>query len=90
MNRNALIGIGVLVFLAFVGVMTMMMMGNRKNRVEVCVENAGRTACSTASGETREAAVRTATDGACSLVASGMSETMACGQRPPKSVRELQ
>jgi hypothetical protein len=89
LNKKILIAAAVTLFLVFMGVTTKMMLGNRKNRVEVCVENEGRTSCSSASGATREEAVRTATAGACSLVAAGMSATMACEHRPPKSVREL-
>jgi hypothetical protein len=42
-----------------------------------------------ASGTTREQAVRTATDNACALIASGMTESMACTSAPPVSVKWL-
>jgi hypothetical protein len=58
-------------------------------RVEVCVEFQGRDACRTASAETEQQALRTATDNACALIASGMTDSMACGRTAPKSVRWL-
>jgi hypothetical protein len=55
-------------------------------RVEVCMEFRGRTACRTAAGASREQAERTARDNACALIASGMTDSIACSNTPPKSV----
>lgn len=81
-----LIGAG---FVLFLGITTWLMMGNRKNRVEVCMGFQGRQACKTASGETKEAALRTATDTACALVSSGVTDTQNCTRSEPLSVRWL-
>lgn len=89
MNKKMLVGLGVLGFFVFLGVLTWQMVGGRRNRVEVCMEFRGRTQCKIASGATKEAAVRTAGDAACALIASGMTETMQCGHSEPKSVRAL-
>jgi hypothetical protein len=89
LNRKFAIALGILLFVIFLGVLTWLMVGNRKNRVEVCMAYQGRTACKTASGATREDAIRTATDSACALIAAGMSETRACSTAAPLSVRNL-
>ena len=77
----------VLGIIAFFGLLVYLTLGPKQNRVEVCVEFQGRTNCRIASGPTRESALRTATDNACATIASGMTETMACGQKPPTSVK---
>ena len=53
---------------------------------EVCMEFQGRVACRTASGNTREEVTRTAMDNACAQISSGMTDSIACSQTPPKSV----
>jgi predicted RNase H-like HicB family nuclease len=50
----------------------------------------GRTECKLASGETREEALRTATEAACALVASGVTETQNCVRSAPQSVTWLE
>ena len=59
------------------------------HRVEVCIEFRGRQACRAASAATPEAARRTATDNACAFLASGMSDSIACTNTPPTSVKVL-
>lgn len=90
MSKTTLVLLAIVAFAVFLGVMTYSMMGNRKLRVEVCVTFNGRTSCRIASGPTKEEAVRTATDNACALVASGMTETMTCGHQPPASIKVLE
>lgn len=89
MDKRTLVVMGILGFFLFLGLITYQMVGERRNRVEVCMEFHGRTECKIASGATKEAAVRTAGDAACSLIASGMTETMQCSHSEPKSVRDL-
>ncbi len=89
MNRTTLVILGIAAFLGFAAVMTWSMLGTRKNRVEVCMEFKGQSACRTASGPTRDEAVKTATDNACALIASGMTDTMTCGHMQPVSVKDL-
>jgi hypothetical protein len=50
------------------------------------MEFRGGTACRTASAETREDAIRTAADNACAQLVSGMTDSIACTQTPPKSI----
>ncbi len=54
---------------------------------QVCVEFNGRQKCRSAAGPTREEAQRTATDNACSFLASGMTESIRCTQTLPVSVK---
>lgn len=87
MNRK--VGLGILAAIVFIGVLAYLTVDSKRHRAEVCVAFGGRSSCRTASGATREQAIRTATDNACALVASGMTDTIACGQAPPTSVRVL-
>jgi hypothetical protein len=50
---------------------------------EVCINFHGRTGCGTARGVDENEAQRTATDVACSSIAAGMADTIACGSMPP-------
>ena len=83
------IGLIVIGIIAFFGLLAYLTLGSKQHRVEVCVEFQGRTNCRVASGPSRESALRTATDNACATIASGMTEAMACGQKPPTSVKYL-
>lgn len=59
------------------------------HRVEVCMEFRGQQACRVASAAAPEMAKRTATDNACAFLASGMSDSIACTNTPPLSVKTL-
>jgi hypothetical protein len=85
MNKTSktLIGLGVALFLSYVIYLSL---ESNQHRVEVCMEFRGQTACATATGATPEEARRTATDTACARISSGMTDSMACSQSPPKSV----
>jgi hypothetical protein len=82
--------IAVIFALVFLGVMIYSTMGIRKYRVEVCIEYGGRQACRTASAATAEEARRTATDNACALLTSGMTDSIACANTPPVKVTWLE
>jgi hypothetical protein len=47
----------------------------------------GRTACRTAGASTEAQALRTATENACAQIASGVTDSMACENTPPGSVK---
>lgn len=89
MNKGMWIAIGAFLFLALIGVMTFLMMQERQHRVEVCMAYNGRQNCSIASGPSREDAQRTATHAACTLIASGVTDSMACERGEPISVKWL-
>jgi hypothetical protein len=74
--------------LAIIGLIVYSSMNLSSHRVEVCIDFQGRQACRTASGETRENAIRTAASNACSFLASGMTDSMACEHAPSK-IRDL-
>ena len=76
--------------LAFLAVMYLSTRNLSAHRVEVCMEFRGQSACRAASAATPEAARRTATDNACAFLASGMSDSIACTNTPPVSVKVLE
>ena len=86
MNTTTKVFIVALVLL-FVGIVIYSSMGLGQFRCEVCMEFQGRSACATASGTSQEEARRTATETACAKISSGMSESIACSQTPPKSIQ---
>ncbi len=90
MNRTLLVLAAVAAFLVFVAVTTWLMLQHRANRVEVCMTYQGRTACDMASGDTQDAAIRTATDAACAQISGGVTESQQCTHSQPASVRPLQ
>ena len=81
------------IVIAFVAIVGWLMYSSMKNvtgnRVEVCVNYHGAEACRTASGQTEAEARRTALDNACAQIASGMTDTVACQNTEPKSVKVL-
>jgi hypothetical protein len=86
MKKGLLISLCVI---AAVVVMIWLSLPSANFRVEVCMEFEGRSACRIARGATEQQALRTASDNACALIASGMTASMSCGRREPKSVRWL-
>jgi len=86
-NKTVLLAIGFVVAVLIVLVYTTM--GNRRYRCEVCVSFQGRPACRTAGASTEAQALRTATENACALIASGVTDSMACENTPPTSVKWL-
>jgi hypothetical protein len=80
----AILGIGAFLFLLYY-----LTMGGNRKRVEVCMAFGGRTECRTASGASVEEAQRTAVQNACAMLASGMTDSIACDRTPPAKVRIL-
>ncbi len=83
---GALIAVGAVLFIAFLFYSTKQ---QSQFRVEACMEFQGHSECRTASGPTEQQALRTASENACALISSGMTDSIACGNTPPKSVRWL-
>ncbi len=75
--------------IAFLGLLVYLTIGGKHYRVEVCMAYQGRTSCRTASAATKQQALRTASENACALIASGMTDSMACGASQPTSVKWL-
>jgi hypothetical protein len=86
MNNTTKLIIAALVLL-FVGILIYSSIGLGQFRCEVCMEYLGRSACATASGTTQEEARRTATETACAKISSGMTESIACAQTPPRTIQ---
>jgi hypothetical protein len=64
-------------------------MGNARYRCEVCMSFQNRTACRAAAAATEAQALRTATENACSQIASGVTDSIACENTPPQNVKWL-
>jgi len=87
MKKPVVAGIAFALFvLAYVVYSSMHLAGRR---VEVCIAFNGRSACRTAAGASEEFARRTATTNACAELASGVTDSIACENTPPTSVRVL-
>jgi hypothetical protein len=56
-------------------------------RCELCMEFRGRRACRAVDGNSEEEARAAAITNACALVASGVTDTVACQNTPPTDVR---
>ncbi|HKZ51802.1 MAG TPA: hypothetical protein VJ085_00830 [Candidatus Acidoferrales bacterium] len=88
MSRTAKITLTAVAIL-FVGLLVYSSLRLGAVAVEVCVEFKGRANCGTAAAPTEEEAIRTATDNACAIISSGVTESIACSSTPPQSVRRL-
>ena len=75
--------VGILLFAALIALIAYSTMGTSANRVEVCMAYDGRNACRTASGSTKDFALRTATSNACAQIASGVTDTIKCEHADP-------
>jgi hypothetical protein len=64
-------------------------LGNARYRCEVCISFQNRSACRTAKAATEAQALRTASENACAQIASGVTDSIACENTPPQSVKWL-
>lgn len=87
MNKTVILAIAFAIAVLIVVIYTTI--GTARFRCEVCVSFRGRSACRTASAPTEEDALRTATENACAQIASGVTDSMACENTPPASVKWL-
>ena len=87
MNKTVLLAIAFVVLVLIVLVYTTM--GNARYRCEVCIVFQNRNACRTAAAATEAQALRTATENACAQIASGVTDSIACENTPPQSVKWL-
>lgn len=74
-------------FLALVGYLLYSSLSIGGYKVEVCKEFAGRQACRIANGSSEESALRTATENACALISSGVTDSIACQNSPAVSTK---
>ncbi|MGH9721202.1 MAG: hypothetical protein ACRD8O_13385 [Bryobacteraceae bacterium] len=87
MKKTVLLGIAFVVLV--LGVIVFTTMGTNKYRCEVCMDYQGRRSCRVAGASTEQQALRTAVENACALIASGVTDTIGCGNTPPASVKWL-
>jgi len=81
--------LSILFVAAVVGLVVYSTLGTNRFHCEVCVTYQGRTACRTASAQSREQAQRTATENACAQIASGITESNQCENTAPDRIRWL-
>ena len=82
-TTKVLIGAG---FVALLGFIIYSTMGLAKVNCEVCVAFHGRTMCGSAAGTNQTEAVKSAVSIACSDLAAGRTENIACEATPPKTI----
>ena len=87
MNKTIVLAIAFVALVLIVLVYTTV--GNARYRSEVCISFQNRTACRTAAAATEAQALRTATENACAQIASGVTDSMACENTAPQSVKWL-
>jgi hypothetical protein len=78
-----LVGAG---FIALIGFIIYSVTGLAQVTCEACVEFHGRTSCQTAAGVSRDEAWKTAASVACSDLANGRTEGIACQNTQPKTI----
>jgi len=77
-----LVGLG---FVALIGFIIYSATGLAQVNCEICLEFHGKTSCQRAAGTNEEEAIRTAGGIACSELATGRTENIACERTPPKT-----
>jgi len=78
--------IGTVLALVTLGLVIRSAMTNNDQLCEVCITYQGRSQCREAYGTSREEAIRTATDNACSFLARGMTASVQCANTRPTGV----
>ena len=75
--------VALLAVIALIGFLLWSTLSSQRAECRVCVEFGGRRNCAVASASTRDEAARSAQTTACGPLAHGMSESIACDNRPP-------
>jgi hypothetical protein len=78
--------IALVAVIALVGFLLWSTLASQRAECRVCMEFGGRRNCAVASAATRDEAARSAQSTACGPLAHGMSEAIACDNRPPAVV----
>ena len=79
--------VSLLGLVAIVGVVVYTSLDVGVVRCEVCIRFEGREACRSVDGATADEARRAAVTNACALLASGVTQTMACERTEPSRAR---
>lgn len=80
-SRRILVVLAILAFVAFLAWSTL---SAQKVECEVCVEFGNGRNCATATAATEREAAQSAQTTACGPLASGMTASIACGNKPPQ------
>ena len=86
-SRMGLIAAVVIFVAVMLAVIVYSSIGIHPYEVETCITYNGRTNCGTAAGATRPQALTAAARIACSSISSGMTQSIACDDTRPDSVR---
>ena len=78
--------LGILFLAVVIGYIVYSTLSTGRVRCQVCITYRGQKACRTASASTRDLALRTATENACALLSSGVTDSNQCNNTPPDSV----
>jgi hypothetical protein len=78
-----IVAVGFAVLIAFIVYSSM---GLGRVNCEICMEFHGRTSCQVGAGMSQDEAVKTAQGIACSELAAGRTENIACDRTPAKTV----
>ena len=87
MKKSVWLGILFLAIVVAFVVYSTLSTSTERIRCEVCITFRGRQSCQTASARTRELAQRAATETACTLLSSGITDSNQCHETQPDSVR---
>lgn len=87
--KKSAVWLGVAFVLLVIVMVVLSTMNTAAFRVEVCMAYRGQTSCRTAAASTQQQALRAATENACALIASGVTDTIGCENTPPVSVKWL-
>ena len=79
--------VGVLCGALFLATLIYVTMAETGTECEVCVDFAGRNACSIARGGDRDQAIQQALSSACAVITSGVTEVVKCTATVPSSAR---
>ena len=79
--------VGWLIAAAFVAGLLATTLREARVECEVCIEFGGGTACRSVAAGTRDDAVSQATSTACAVLASGVTEVIACQRTRPRSLQ---
>jgi hypothetical protein len=82
-KKVVLVVAGLALLVSFMAYLTM---SSGQVTCDVCVEFRGRSECRKATGKDRDEAQRSATGTACSLMASGVGDVIACQNTEPKTI----
>jgi hypothetical protein len=77
----------IVIALVFVGAMLYATFGMGGIDCEACLTYQGRSACRTVTAPDRDQAIAQVTATICSVVASGVTQSMECNRTPPASLR---